>query len=555
MRMRNELFIGAPPQRIFDYASRTQNWPDILPHYRYVRVLESSGPRSVVEMAARRAFGALPLAIPVRWRAEQTNDAALPGITFRHVGGWTKGMRVWWRFVPRNGGTQVQIDHEWRSPLATFIGKYFVDPIATRTLACMKRRLRELVNHRVAVTGLGMITPLGIGAEELWQGVLSRRVAVAPLTRFDAGEFPSRIAAQIDDFDPAAFLARRRIQWTDRFSQLALAAARLAVDDAAFPVGDRRNETGVFTGSALGGVALAEEQMNVFAAQGLRAVHPLLAISVFGGAAASNVAIEFGITGPATANANSCAAGAMAIGDAFRAVRRGEVRAALAGGVEAPLAPLTYGAFTVARAMSARNDDPQRASRPFDEARDGFVMAEGAGMLMLERYDEARARGARIYGEIAGYGASNDAFHMSAPLADGEQTAAAMHRALDDACVHPDEVEAINAHGSSTKLGDAAEARAYRRVFGERLASIPVCATKGQHGHALGATGAWEMAIALLSMRDEVIPGAVNLEQRDGACGVDCRNTERCIASRVVLSNSSGFGGLNAAVVLRRFDS
>jgi 3-oxoacyl-[acyl-carrier-protein] synthase II len=411
------------------------------------------------------------------------------------------------------------------------------------------------MSHRVAVTGLGMITPLGVGVPAFWDGVRERRVAVGPLTRFDASAYPSRIAAQIDDFDPSAFLSRRRTQWTDRFSQLAVASARLAIDDAGFSFDGARDEIGVYTGSALGGVALAEEQMGVFRTQGLRSVRPLLTISVFGGAAASNVAIEFGITGPATANANSCAAGAMAVGEAFRAVRRGDVRVAIAGGVEAPLAPLTYGAFTVARAMSTRNDDPQRASRPFDAERDGFVMAEGAGMLLLERYDDAVRRGARIYGEIAGYGASNDAFHMSAPLEDGEQTASAMQRALDDARVHPDEVEAINAHGSSTKIGDAAEVRAYERVFGERMRAIPVCATKGQHGHALGATGAWELAIALLGMRDGVLPGAVNLESADGACAINCSSDEREISSRVVLSNSSGFGGINAAVVLRRFDS
>jgi 3-oxoacyl-[acyl-carrier-protein] synthase II len=406
--------------------------------------------------------------------------------------------------------------------------------------------------HRVAVTGLGMITPLGIGAQALWEGVRARRVAVRELTRFDASGFPSRIAAEIDDFDPASFLSRRRVQWTDRFSQLAVAAARLAVEDAGYSLNGSRSDVGVYTGSALGGVALAEEQMHVFAEQGLRAVRPLLAISVFGGASASNIAIEFGITGPASANANSCASGAMAVGDAFHAVRRGDVRTAIAGGVEAPLAPLTYGAFTVARAMSTHNDEPARASRPFDAQRDGFVMAEGAGMLLLERWDDAVSRGAHIYGEIVGYGASNDAFHMSAPLEDGQQTAAAMQRALDDARVHADEVEAINAHGSSTKIGDAAETRAYAHVFGERLASIPVCATKGQHGHALGATGAWEIGIALLGMRDGVLPGAVNLDALDGTCCIDCKNDERAVAPRVVLSNSSGFGGINAAVVLRR---
>ncbi len=280
-------------------------------------------------------------------------------------------------------------------------------------------------------------------------------------------------------------------------------------------------------------------------------MRPLLTISVFGGAAASNIAIEFGITGPTMANSDSCAAGAIAIGEAYRAIRRGDVRAAFAGGIEAPLAPLTFGAFTVARAMSTRNDDPATASRPFDAARDGFVMAEGAGMFVLERYEDAVRRGAPIYAEITGFGTSNDAYHMSAPLADGSQTADALKRALDEARVLPAEVEAINAHGSSTRLGDRAEAVAFERVFGDRLAQIPVSATKGQHGHALGATGAWEVAIAAMGMRDRVVPGAVNLEKLDEECAVRCERETVAANARVVLSNSSGFGGINAALVLR----
>ncbi len=405
--------------------------------------------------------------------------------------------------------------------------------------------------HRVAITGMGMITPLGSGAAAFWENLLARRVAIAPLTRFDCDGFPSRVAAQIDDFDPSDFLAKRRIQWTDRFSQLAVASAKLAVEDAGFSVDGNGTDVGVYTGSALGGLAFAEEQIAVFHREGLRSVRPLLTISVFGGAAASNVAIEFGITGPTIANSDSCAAGAIAIGEAFRAVKRGDIRAALAGGIEAPLAPLTFGAFTVARAMSTRNDDPAGASRPFDAARDGFVMAEGAGMFGLERYEDAIRPGAHVYAQVNGFGTSNDAFHMSAPLADGSQTAGAMQRALDEARIAPDEVEAINAHGSSTRLGDRAEALAYERIFGKRLSGIPVSATKGQHGHALGATGAWEVAIAAMSMRDGVIPGAVNLEHIDDECRIRCSRDALDVKARVVLSNSSGFGGINAALVLQ----
>lgn len=405
--------------------------------------------------------------------------------------------------------------------------------------------------HRVAVTGMGVITPLGTGTRAFWENLLAGKVAVGPLTRFECEGFPSRVAAQIDDFDPADYLTKRRLQWTDRFSQLAVASAKLAIEDAKFAVDGNRAEVGVYTGSALGGLAFAEEQIEVFRREGLRSVRPLLTISVFGGAAASNVAIEFGITGPTMANSDSCAAGAIAIGEAYRAIKRGDVRAALAGGIEAPLAPLTFGAFTVARAMSTRNDDPATASRPFDAARDGFVMAEGAGMFVLERYGDAVRRDATIYAEIAGFGTSNDAFHMSAPLADGSQTADALKRALDEARILPDEVEAINAHGSSTRLGDRAEAVAFERVFGERVAQIPVSATKGQHGHALGATGAWEVAIAAMGMRDRVVPGTVNLEKRDEECPVRCERGTIAANARLVLSNSSGFGGINAALVLR----
>ncbi len=409
-------------------------------------------------------------------------------------------------------------------------------------------------SHRVAITGMGMITPLGTGARAFWENLLAGRVAIAPVTRFDCEGFSTRIAAQINNFDPTVFLTKRRVQWTDRFSQLAVAAARLAVDDAAFAVNGESANVGVYTGSALGGLAFAEDQIEVFHREGLRSVRPLLAISVFGGAAASNVAIEFGITGPTIANSDSCAAGAIAIGEAYRAVKRGDVRAALAGGVEAPLAPLTFGAFTVARVMSTRNDDPATASRPFDAGRDGFVMGEGAGMFVFERYADALRRGAPIYAEIIGFGTSNDAFHMSAPLADGAQTAAAMKLALDEAHLSAAEVECINAHGSSTRLGDRAEALAYERIFGERLSGIPVCATKGQHGHALGATGAWEIAISAMSMREGVIPGAVNMERIDDECAVRCSREAVQVSTRVVLSNSSGFGGINAALVLRAPD-
>ncbi|HZO93036.1 MAG TPA: beta-ketoacyl-[acyl-carrier-protein] synthase family protein [Candidatus Baltobacteraceae bacterium] len=402
---------------------------------------------------------------------------------------------------------------------------------------------------RVVVTGIGIVSPLGIGVEAFWRGVLSERVAVAALTRFPADGYRSRIAAQVDDFDARDFVGDKRMRWTDRFSQLSIAAAGLALDDARYVPNGASDDVGVYVGSALGGLAFADEQHDVFRERGLDAVKPLLAISVFGGAATCNVAIEFGLRGPAVANGNSCAAGAVAIGEAYRAVARGDVRAALAGGVEAPLSPLVYGAFTVIRAMSTRNDDPRAASRPFDRTRDGFVMAEGAGVLLLERAEDAAARGAQVYGEIAGYGLTNDAHHMSAPRPDGAMNAAAMRRALAEARLAPDEVDLVNAHGSATPLGDRCEALALEHVFGERASAVPVTATKGQHGHALGATGAWEAALSLLAIREGVVPRSVNSDDADCGLALTRKRLERPV--RTVLSNSAGFGGINAALVFR----
>jgi 3-oxoacyl-[acyl-carrier-protein] synthase II len=406
--------------------------------------------------------------------------------------------------------------------------------------------------HRVAVTGIGVVTPLGIGKDVFWDNVVAGRVAVRRLDRFDTTGYRSQLAAQIDDFVPADFLSDRRLRWTDRFSQMAIAASRLALDDARFAVAGENGEIGVYLGSALGGLAFADEQHDVFRAKGLAGVRPLLAISVFGGASTCNVSIEFGLTGPTVANGNSCASGAVAIGDAFRAIARGDIRAALAGGVEVPLSPLIFGAFTIIRAMSTRNDDPQAASRPFDRGRDGFVMAEGSGVLFIERLDDALARGAHVHGEIIGFGLTNDAHHMSAPRPDGSVNATAMARALAEAELTPADVDVVNAHGSGTPLGDRSEALAIARVFERR--PVPVTATKGQHGHALGATGAWEAALSLMSFAHRIVPKTVNHTEDDVECPVAVTREPLAIAPRIILSNSAGFGGINAALVFRRYE-
>jgi 3-oxoacyl-[acyl-carrier-protein] synthase II len=405
------------------------------------------------------------------------------------------------------------------------------------------------MTYRVAVTGMGVVTPLGIGLDAFWTNVLAEHVAIRTITRFPTDGYSSTIAAEIDDFDAAAFVGGKRLRWTDRFSQFALAATRMALEDAKLTVSGDGTDTGVYIGSALGGLAYADEQYDIFRTKGLDAVRPLLAISVFGGAATCNVAMEFGLRGPNVANGNSCASGAVAIGDAFRAIARGDIRSAIAGGCEAPLAPLVFGAFTIIRAMSTNNGDPAGACRPFDRRRDGFVMAEGAGMLVLERYDDALARGAHIYGEIAGYGLTNDAFHMSAPQPEGTFNALAMQRALAEAQLAPDAIDVVNAHGSGTPLGDSGEAAAMHIVFGERARHVPLTATKGQHGHALGATGAWEAVLSLLAIERGIVPRVVNCDEPDPACPVNALAEPLVAQPRAVLSSSAGFGGINAALV------
>jgi 3-oxoacyl-[acyl-carrier-protein] synthase II len=409
------------------------------------------------------------------------------------------------------------------------------------------------MRRRVAVTGIGAITPIGHGADGLWAGVERNASAVRCIDRFDASPFPSRVAAQVDDFDPADHLDARRARRLDRFSAMAVASARMAVEHARLPLANgTAARTGVWIGSALGGTAFGEEQHAAYVARGVRGVAPTLALAVFGGAGASNVAIDLGLTGPAVGNANSCASGAVAIGEAFRAVRYGVVDAAIAGGSEAPLAPLTFGAFALIRVLSTRNDDPASASRPFDVARDGFVMGEGAGVLVLEDLAAARRRRATILGEIRGFGASNDAYHMTAPRPDGREAARAVTAALADGGLAPEEIGYVSAHASSTPLNEVAEGNALRLALGEHGARIPVSGTKGLHGHALGATGAIEAAITLLGLARGVLPGTCNLHELDPAVGLNVLRDPMRATPDAALSTSFGFGGMNAALVLGR---
>jgi 3-oxoacyl-[acyl-carrier-protein] synthase II len=410
--------------------------------------------------------------------------------------------------------------------------------------------------RRVVVTGIGAVTPIGIGAEGLYAGLRNERSGVRTLTRFDPEPFRSRNAAEVDGFAPADFMEHKRAKRLDRFSQFAVACTRQALEDAALDLArEDRDRIGAQMGSALGGIRSAEGAAEVFMTQGLRGVDPNLALMVFGGAASCNIAIEFGVTGPNSTNAMSCASGTIAVGEGFRNIRDGYADVMLCGGSEAPLAPLCFGAFSIIRAMSTRNDDPAAASRPFDRDRDGFVMGEGASVLVLEEYTRAKARGARIYAELLGFGTTNDAHHMTAPRPDGTQAARAMTLALADGHLAPHEIAYVNAHGSATPLNDPTETRALKTVFGDHAPRLQVSSTKGYYGHALGASGAIELAICALALDRGWLPPTVNLDNADAACDLDyVPRTGRDARVDHVLSNSFGFGGINASLVMRRAD-
>ena len=410
--------------------------------------------------------------------------------------------------------------------------------------------------RRVVITGIGAVTPIGITVGNMWDGLRSERSAIRSITRFDPTPYRSHNAAEVRDFDPNDFLERKRAKRLDRFGHFSVACARLAVEDAGLDLArENRERIGATMGSALGGVGFAEEQFGIFLKDGIDRVEPALALNVFVGAASCNVAIEFGLMGPNSTNGMSCASGTIGVGDAFRLIRDDYADAMLCGGVEAPLMPLCFGAFTIIRAMSTRNDDPEHSSRPFDMGRDGFVMGEGGTVLVLEEYERAKSRGARIYAEVVGYGNSNDAHHMTAPRPDASQAARAMRMALADGHVNPGEIGYVNAHGSSTPLNDPVETSAIRLVFGDHAERLQVSSTKGYYGHALGASGAFEAAIVALALDGGWLPPTLNLDRPGDGCDLDyIPKSGRAKAVDYALSNSFGFGGINAALVLKRAD-
>ena len=406
-------------------------------------------------------------------------------------------------------------------------------------------------NRRVVVTGMGALSSVGSGKNDFWDGAMSKS-GVATITRFDPSPFRCQIAGEINSFDPLKFMDPQKAKRLDRFAQFSLATAKMALEDSGLDL-DRidRDRVGIYIGSALGGIAFAEEQHTVFLREGVKSVKPTLAISVFGGASSCNIAMDFGVHGPNVANANSCASGAIAIGEAARIIALGEADAMLAGGVESPLSQLVFGSFSLIRAMSTRNADPTHASRPFDAERDGFVMAEGSGILMLEEYESAKKRGAHIYAEILGYATTNDAYSMTSPRVDAAQSSRCMRLALEDSKTDMAEIGYISAHGSSTPLNDTYESKAIRMVSGSL--QIPVSSTKSSHAHALGASGAMELALCCLAFEKKMLPPNLNIGKVADDCDLDIiANQPREKSVDKILSNSFGFGGINACMVLGR---
>ena len=410
--------------------------------------------------------------------------------------------------------------------------------------------------RRVAITGIGLVSPLGIGVRRNWEALLRGESGIGPISRFDASRYSTRIAGEVKNFDPLRFIERKEARKMDLFIQMALAAAALAVEDAgidpALLEGDR---TGVYIGSGIGGLSTIEECHKTLLERGPDRVSPFFLVSIIINEAAGYVSIKYRSRGPNSSTATACATSTHSIGDSFRIIVRGEADRMLAGGAEAPITPLGVAGFCALRALSTRNDEPTKASRPFDAKRDGFVMSEGAGILLLEELETARRRGARVYAEIVGYGMNGDAYHVTAPSEDGAGAIGVMRRALADAGVEPGEVGYINAHGTSTPYNDKVETMAIKEVFGAHARRLGVSSTKSMTGHLLGAAGALEAGITALCLANQVMTPTINHEFPDPECDLDyVPNAARAAELRYALSNSFGFGGTNACLVLKKFE-
>ncbi|MCY3800505.1 MAG: beta-ketoacyl-ACP synthase II [Chloroflexi bacterium] len=406
----------------------------------------------------------------------------------------------------------------------------------------------------IAITGMGALTPLGAGVDSMWQGLLAGKSGIDRITIFDPSSFPCQIAGEVPDFDPAAAVGSRLARRTDRYVQFSIVAAKQALEDSGLEINDGlRDRVGVYIGSGIGGITTFYEQTLVLKDRGHRRVSPFLIPMMIPNMASGQVAIEVGATGPNMAHVSACASGAHAIGEAAQAIARGDAVAMVAGGSEAAITPVGLAGFCQGRALSTgSNDDPESASRPFDALRDGFVPSEGAGVLILEDMEFARSRGARIHARLTGYGASADAFHITAPPDDGAGAVQSMERALAAAGVAASDVDYINAHGTSTPLGDIAETAAVKRVFGNGAGSIPISSTKSMLGHLIGAAGSTEAIICVKALQDGVVPPTTNYENPDPKCDLDyVPGAARELRLETVLSNSFGFGGQNSSLIFR----
>jgi 3-oxoacyl-[acyl-carrier-protein] synthase II len=411
--------------------------------------------------------------------------------------------------------------------------------------------------RRVVVTGLGLVSPLAIGTEETWKGLLEGRSGAAPITLFDASQHSTHFACEVKGFDPLRFIDKKDVKKVDRFIQFAIAAAELALEDSALPItAELAPRVGVYIGSGIGGFATIEREHSELLKGGPRRVSPFFIPAAIVNLASGWVSIRSGAKGPNSATATACTSGAHAVGDSFRLIQRGDADAMIAGGSEAAITPLGVAGFCSMRALSTRNDAPEKASRPFDKDRDGFVIGEGSGILVLEELELARSRGAKIYAELVGYGMSGDAFHISAPCEDGDGAIRVMRATLADAGVAPELVDYVNVHGTSTPRGDAVETIACKTVFGDHARKLALSSTKSMTGHLLGASGGLEAGIAALALRDQVIPPTINHDTPDPECDLDCvPNQARKATLRYALSNTFGFGGTNGALLLRRFEA
>lgn len=411
-------------------------------------------------------------------------------------------------------------------------------------------------NRRTAITGLGIISPLGIGVEKNWEALTQGKSGIAPITRFDTTDFASKIAGEVKDFNPEDFIDKKELKKMDTFMHYSLAAGKMAIEDSGLVIDDENAErVGVLVGSGLGGLMTIEKYHSILLEKGPKKISPFFIPMLIVNLAPGHISMHFGCKGPNSSIVTACATGNHSIGEAFRIIQRGDADAMIAGGVEATITPLAVGGFCAMKALSTKNDEPEKASRPFEKDRDGFVMAEGAGILVLEEMEKAKKRGAKIYAEITGFGCNADAYHITAPSPNGEGAARCMNLVLKDAGLSPEDIDYINAHGTSTQMNDISETQGMKTVFKEHAKKVAISSTKSMTGHLLGAAGGVESVFSILAIRNGVAPPTINYETPDPECDLDyVPNQAREQNIKTVMSNSFGFGGTNATLIFKKFE-